>query len=157
MNKKTKINLMMFFGLLFVLVGLGLGVYEVYIIFSVMVIKMLSYILLAVAAVALIVGIVLLVVAKKISKDICLKCGCDLDGCAYEWVLESMQDNISQSSIDGDYYSTESIKYVITATCPKCEKQRVFYKEFTSADYRTRTYRNPNKQIEDWCKNKFGH
>lgn len=156
MNKKTKCKLLRFFGILFLLAGLGSAAYGVYSWITVEP-SILCYILVGAGAVAVFLATILFASAKKTAKKICLKCGCDLHGCAYEWELDSIQDNVEQSTIQGDYYSTETMKYIITATCPHCGKERVYHKDFTSSNYGTRTYRNPNKLIEDWCKQQFGH
>ncbi len=156
MNKKKKSGIVNIFGLILLLAGLGSAGYGAYAWFTVGG-SILNYVLVGAGAVVVLVAVGLFSSAKKMKKKICLKCGCDLNGCAYEWVLDSIQDDVNQTATQGDYYSTETMKYIITATCPHCGKERIYHKDFTSSNYGTRTYRNPNKLIEDWCKQQFGH
>lgn len=156
MNKKATCTILRVFGMIFILAGLGLATFGIYSSFTLFH-GILNYILIGVGAVGVLLSVILFLIAKKITKKICLKCGFDLYGCEYEWVLDSVEDEVAQSTLEGDYYSNEVAKYTITAVCPHCGKERVYRKEFTSADYRTRTYRNSNKLIDDWCKNQFGH
>ncbi|MBP3619515.1 MAG: hypothetical protein J6J24_02520 [Clostridia bacterium] len=157
MNKKKKSLLLKILGAIFLFAGLGLVGYEIYGVFFNEQKTLLNYILLGVGAVLIILGFVFLVVGRSLTKNICLGCGCDLCGCAYEWQLESLQDEIGSNQEDNEYFSKEMAHYVITATCPCCEKKRTYRQAFTAYDYRSRTFVNVNKQIEDWCKHKFGH
>lgn len=157
MNKKKKVTMLKLIGAVFLLAGAGLIGFEIYNIFFNEQKTLLHYILLGAGVLSLILGFVLCVVGKSLSRNICLHCGCDLQYCGYEWQLETLQDEIGSNQEDNEYFSKEMAHYVITATCPHCEKKRVFRKAFTAYDYRSRTFVNINKEIEDWCKHKFGH
>ena len=158
MNKKKKSNILNIFGFILALGGLGMAGYGAYdLITTEDKGSYLCYILLGCGVVALVLGIVMLANGRKIKKDICLKCGEPLQLCAYEWVLETLHNEVSSNMNDDRYYSKEMARYKITATCNKCGKERIFYKEFMSYDYRTRTENNVTRLIEDWCKQKFGH
>ena len=157
MNKKSKSRLLKFLGVIFILGGLGLLGYEIYNVFFNKTEGILEYCLMGAGGFLFILGIILASSGRKSAKNICLKCGASLEGCAYEWELDSVQDQVTHSTIEGSYYSAEVAKYTIKATCPECGKERVYFKEFTSSDYKTRTYRNPDKLINDWCKKTFGH
>ncbi len=101
-------------------------------------------------AVGVVVGlglILFLAIKTKRDKCSCNKCGSSLKGCAYEWQLVRIYDTLEN----------QMAQYQVTATCPKCGKEKIFNKDFIVASERTGAVANPQKLIEDWCKQMFGH
>lgn len=155
MNKKSAINILKFFGFLLLVGGLAFAAYEAYIMFEdgSEKIETLNIILAAVGAFLAVLGIVLFSVGGKISKKTCKKCGTPLNLCAYEWVLVKL----SNTHAPDNSLATRVASYQITATCPRCQKKRVYNQEFTVFDYRNGMENNATMLIENWCKEKFGH
>ncbi len=147
-----KIKILILLGIVLFAAGLGLGIFSVIHILTTGV-DILGISLFAVCAVLMIVGIVLYANFFNKKKKGCLKCGKNLYGCAYEWVLTQLHNQFSRDNS----YSYQVAAYDIKATCPHCGKECNFHQEFIATDYATGAQYNTQKLVEDWCKDKFGH
>lgn len=104
-------------------------------------------------AVCIILSFILLSFAKKKAKKCCKKCGHSLNGCAYEWVLNSLD----MSRANDMSFSSQIASYDIKAICPHCGAERTYHQEFVASDFSTGTQKNTQVLIENWCKEMFGH
>lgn len=147
-----KIKCLIWLNLILFSSGLGIGIFSVIHILTAGM-DVLGISLFAVCAVLMIVGIALYAKFYNKKKNACLKCGKNLYGCAYEWVLTQLYNQYARDNT----YSYQVAAYDIKATCPHCGKVCSFHQEFIATDYATGSQYNTQKLIEDWCKNKFGH
>lgn len=153
--QKTKVLLLRFFALLFFVgggVAVGFGAYN-FIQTGVEVNLVMNISLVAGGVLLILVTFVFTHFAKNIKSKMCLKCGSSLDGCAYEWVLLSL--NLKRSRDES--FAGQVATYEVTAQCPHCGKERKYRQEYLAADLVDGSQNNTQKMIEDWCKEKFGH
>lgn len=100
--------------------------------------------LLAVGIVLIIVGAIWYAIATSNSRKICDKCGAKMHGCAYEY-----QEKRGRYTNSGNYESTVFIR----AECPECGAIKQFTKKFTV----TNNSDNLQWQVDQFCRNHFGH
>ena len=153
--QKTKVLVLRLFALLFFVGGgvmVGIGAYN-FIQKGISENLVLNSCLVGGGALLIVLTFVFMHIAKNIKSKMCLKCGCSLDGCAYEWVLLSL--NLKRSRDDS--FASQVASYEVTAKCPNCGRERKYRQEYLAADLVDGSQNNTQKMIEDWCKEKFGH
>ena len=92
-------------------------------------------------------GLLMYIVATNESRKVCDACGESLAGCAYAYQEMSRRrnDNPSNPSV--------TVKVEIRATCPHCQTQKKFTKEFRV----TPNSNNLQYEVDTYCRNTFGH
>ena len=127
--------------------GLALTGYEVYKVITEDANYALHILLLVVGILLCIASFLFLFIKIHKDKVRCPKCGQSLKGCAYEWQLVRLYDTLEN----------QMAQYEVKATCSQCGNEKIYNKDFIVSSVRSGAVANPQKLIEDWCKQMFGH
>lgn len=128
-------SLVVVLGAILILVGLSVGNIS----------KGLQYGLIIPGAIVAIVGICGVSEANRKRLSTCSQCGSSLEGCSYQY--QEIRREAAKGNSDGYYVYVH-----IIVTCDKCGTQKEFNKKFYC-----QPGDNPQFEVDQYCRNLFGH